>query len=166
MHSARAVPVGWTGPGLSVSSSIRPWACLGLDGGVQGLRAQSLTGTPPATRCRQSEEKLTAVGLGGQDGHTRASLRPLPSSGLDARGLDSGAGLYIQSLFLSPCRLDGVATVEPAAEAFPGRQAAGEHGQVGHPQLSLHHPSRPFASTPEHIIRKGSSGAPGGPWGA
>lgn len=166
MHSARAVPVGWTGPGLSVSSSIRPWACLGLDGGVQGLRAQSLTGTPPATRCRQSEEKLTAVGLGGQDGHTRASLRPLPSSGLDARGPDSGAGLYIQSLFLSPCRLDGVATVEPAAEAFPGRQAAGEHGQVGHPQLSLHHPSRPFASIPEHIIRKGSSGAPGGPWGA
>ena len=83
------------------------------------------------------------MGLGRQDGHTRASLRPLPSArGLDARGPDSGAGLYVQSLLLSPHRLDGMATVEPAAEAFPGRQATGKHGQVGHPQLSLHHPSR------------------------
>lgn len=158
--------MGWTGLGLSVSSSIHPWARLGLDNGVQGLRAQgvpSLTGTPVLPRCRQSKEKLAAVGLGGQDGHMRAGLRPLPSSGLDARGPDSGAGLCIQSFLLSPRRLDGVATAEPAAEAFPGRQAAGKHGQVGHPRLSLHHPSRTFASTPEHIVIKGSSGAPDGP---
>lgn len=95
----------------------------------------------------------------------RAGLRPLPSSGLEARGPDSGARLCIQSFLLSPHRLDGAAKAEPAAEAFPGRQAAPKHGHVEHPQLSLHHPSRTFVSTPEHIVIKGSSGAPCGPQG-
>uniref|UniRef100_A0AC11EQB7 MORN repeat containing 1 n=1 Tax=Ovis aries TaxID=9940 RepID=A0AC11EQB7_SHEEP len=97
--------------------------------------------------------------------HAILFLEGLHEVGSRPRGQDHRGTTPIAQGPPGRSRLDGAAKAEPAAEAFPGRQAAPKHGHVEHPQLSLHHPSRTFVSTPEHIVIKGSSGAPCGPQG-